>query len=223
MMISVLIATLLFVKISSVEISSVLEVAIPQGQQECFYQAVEDGETIVVEYMVTYSSGEFSKYDIDFKMFQPGGAPVVIEYRRENGHHRFAGGKLLNGAGDYKICFDNSFSFISSKTVYFIVDVKDESEEENQVVRSNEQPNENEFKANSMMFDVEMQLNTIKQKMLKASTLQNHMLIAHGKDMNLADQNVRRIDTTSLFLFVLFVLSGILQAYVIKEMFTIKI
>ena len=74
-----------------------------------------------------------------------------------------------------------------------------------------------------MMFDVEMQLNTIKQKMLKASTLQNHMLIAHGKDMNLADQNVRRIDTTSLFLFVLFVLSGILQAYVIKEMFTIKI
>ena len=65
MMISVLIATLLFVKISSVEISSVLEVAIPQGQQECFYQAVEDGETIVVEYMVTYSSGEFSKYDID--------------------------------------------------------------------------------------------------------------------------------------------------------------
>merc|ERR1711936_1246129 len=201
MMISVLIATLLFVKISSVEITSVLEVAISQGQQECFYQAVEDGETIVVEYMVTYSSGEFSKYDIDFKMFQPGGAPVVIEYRRENGHHRFAGGKLLNGAGDYKICFDNSFSFISSKTVYFIVDVKTESEEENKVVRSNDQPNENEFQANSM-----------KQKMLKASTLQNHMLIAHGKDMNLADQNVRRIDTTSLFLFVLFVLSGILQA-----------
>ena len=197
-----------------------LEVEISKGQQECFFQAVEVGETITVDYMVSSSTGEFSKFDIDFKMMQPGGAPVVMEYRKEEGHHRFAGGKLPQGTGDYKICFDNSFSFISSKTVHFFVEIEKEA---NVVTVNNpvEQDQEDEFQDKAD--DVEMQLYTIKQKILKASNLQAHMLIAHGKDINLADLKIRRIDNTSLVMVVLFILSFILQAYVIKEMFTIKV
>ena len=197
-----------------------LEVEITKGQQECFFQTVEVDETLTVDYMVTSSTGEFSKFDIDFKMTQPGGAPVVMEYRKEEGHHRFAGGKLPQGTGDYKICFDNSFSFISSKTVHFFVEI----EKEANVVTMNtpvDQVQEDEFQDKAD--EVEMQLYTIKQKILKASNLQSHMLIAHAKDINLADLKIRRIDNTSLVMVVLFILSFILQAYVIKEMFTIKV
>ena len=197
-----------------------LEVEITKGQQECFFQTVEVDETLTIDYMVTSSTGEFSKFDIDFKMTQPGGAPVVMEYRKEEGHHRFAGGKLPQGTGDYKICFDNSFSFISSKTVHFFVEI----EKEANVVTMNtpvDQVQEDEFQDKAD--EVEMQLYTIKQKILKASNLQSHMLIAHAKDINLADLKIRRIDNTSLVMVVLFILSFILQAYVIKEMFTIKV
>ena len=197
-----------------------LEVEISKGQQECFFQAVEKGETITVDYMVTATTGEFSKFDIDFRMTQPGGAPVVIEYRKEEGHHRFAGGKLPHGTGDYKICFDNSFSFISSKTVHFFVDIENEAV----VLTVNDQVDQiREAEFQDKADDVEMQLYTIKQKILKASNLQSHMIIAHGKDMNLADLNIRRIDNTSLFMVVLFILSFILQAYMIKDMFSIKV
>ncbi len=197
-----------------------LEVEITKGQQECFFQTVEVDETLTVDYMVTSSTGEFSKFDIDFKMTQPGGAPVVMEYRKEEGHHRFAGGKLPQGTGDYKICFDNSFSFISSKTVHFFVEIEKEA---NVVTMNNpvDQVQEDEFQDKAD--EVEMQLYTIKQKILKASNLQSHMLIAHAKDINLADLKIRRIDNTSLVMVVLFILSFILQAYVIKEMFTIKV
>lgn len=197
-----------------------LEVEITKGQQECFFQTVEVDETLTVDYMVTSSTGEFSKFDIDFKMTQPGGAPVVMEYRKEEGHHRFAGGKLPQGTGDYKICFDNSFSFISSKTVHFFVEIEKEA---NVVTMNNpvDQVQEDEFQDKAD--EVEMQLYAIKQKILKASNLQSHMLIAHAKDINLADLKIRRIDNTSLVMVVLFILSFILQAYVIKEMFTIKV
>ena len=197
-----------------------LEVEITKGQQECFFQTVEIDETLTVDYMVTSSTGEFSKFDIDFKMTQPGGAPVVMEYRKEEGHHRFAGGKLPQGTGDYKICFDNSFSFISSKTVHFFVEIEKEA---NVVTMNNpdDQVQEDEFQDKAD--EVEMQLYAIKQKILKASNLQSHMLIAHAKDINLADLKIRRIDNTSLVMVVLFILSFILQAYVIKEMFTIKV
>ena len=197
-----------------------LELEITKGQQECFFQTVEVDETLTVDYMVTSSTGEFSKFDIDFKMTQPGGAPVVMEYRKEEGHHRFAGGKLPQGTGDYKICFDNSFSFISSKTVHFFVEIEKEA---NVVTMNNpvDQVQEDEFQDKAD--EVEMQLYTIKQKILKASNLQSHMLIAHAKDINLADLKIRRIDNTSLVMVVLFILSFILQAYVIKEMFTIKV
>ena len=197
-----------------------LEVEITKGQQECFFQTVEVDETLTVDYMVTSSTGEFSKFDIDFKMTQPGGAPVVMEYRKEEGHHRFAGGKLPQGTGDYKICFDNSFSFISSKTVHFFVEIEKEA---NVVTMNNpvDQVQEDEFQDKAD--EVEMQLYTIKQKILKASNLQSHMLIAHAKYINLADLKIRRIDNTSLVMVVLFILSFILQAYVIKEMFTIKV
>ena len=215
MMMIVLLVTALFLSVTG------LEVEISKGQQECFFQTVEVDETLTVDYMVTSSTGEFSKFDIDFKLMQPGGAPVVMEYRKEEGNHRFAGGKLPQGTGDYKICFDNSFSFISSKTVHFFVDI----EKEANVVTMNNPSNQvqEDIKFQEKADEVEMQLYTIKQKILKASNLQSHMLIAHAKDINLADLKIRRIDNTSLVMVVLFILSFILQAYVIKEMFTIKV
>ena len=216
MMKNCLLVAAFFLAVSGVEIE------IPNGQQECFFQAVEEGETIIVDYMVVISTGEFSKFDIDFKMTQPGGAPVVMEYRKEEGHHSYAGGKLPHGTGDYKICFDNSFSFVSSKTVSFTVEIEEDRNVE--IMKNLEKVEENDdFQFTVKAFDVENRLYMIKQKILKASNLQSHMLISHGKDINLADRNIRRIDNTSLVMVVLVILSFFLQAYFIKEMFTLKV
>ena len=206
-----------------VELKQFLTVQVGAGQEECYYQPVGVGETITVDYQVIDTTGEYAKLDIDFRLSQPDGSPVVIEYRRSESRNSFAGGKLQTG--DYKFCFDNKFSLLSAKLVYF--DVRVENEESGSLPRylqpSQDYPIQSLEEYQMTAEEVGMQLYNIKQKVLKASSLQSHMLITHGKDRNLADRNIRRIDNMSLVLVVLIIMAGVLQAYMIKQMFTIKV
>merc|ERR1712126_96057 len=204
--------------------AQVMTVEVGAGQEECYFQPLDDGETLIVDYQVIDTSGEFARLDIDFKLMQPNGSPVVVEYRKNENTHEYAGGKLLNGAGtgDYKICFDNRFSRFSSKVIYFTVEIVNEHTREiENVFNEAEQFNLQEYQMTAE--EVVMQLYNIKQKVVKASNLQTYMLISHGKDISLVDRNIRRIDNMSLVLVVLIVMTGILQAYMIKQMFNIKI
>ena len=204
--------------------AQVMTVEIGAGKEECYFQPLDVGETLIVDYQVIDTSGEYAKLDIDFKLTQPNGRPVVIEYRRGENTHEYAGGKLPNGIGigDYKICFDNKFSVYSLKVIYFTVEiVNDETKEVEMVFNDVEHFNLEQYQMTAE--EVGMQLYNINQKVRKASNLQTHMLISHSKDVNMVDRNIRRIDSMSLVLVVLIVLAGVLQAYLIKQMFNIKI
>ena len=197
-----------------------LSVQIEPGKEECYHQTLEVGDTIMVEYQVLDSTGQYSRLDIDFRLMQPDGLPVVIEYRRSENSHEFAGGKLKTG--DYKFCFDNKFSLFSTKLVYFDVEVMNEDKD------ADPEPSQDNLglgleEYQTAADQIWMQIYYMKQKMLKASNLQTHMTISHGKDMNLVDRNIRRIDNTSVVLVVLIVMAGYLQAYMIKQMFTVKL
>ena len=69
--------------------AQVMTVEVGAGQEECYFQPLDVGETLIVDYQVIDTSGEYAKLDIDFKLTQPNGSPVVIEYRRnENNETR---------------------------------------------------------------------------------------------------------------------------------------
>lgn len=216
-----------FFEICCSQSDQILTVEIGAGQEECYYQPLDVGDTIVVNYQVIDTGGVNARLDIDFRMIKPDGVPVIIEYRRSEESHSFAGGKLMTG--DYKFCFDNKFSVLSSKVVYFDVSVENEesgslqsyvqASQDNPALDSSSTLEEYQMTAD----EVAWQLYNIKQKVLKASNLQTHMVITHGKDKNLADRNIRRIDNTSLVLVVLIIMAGLLQAAMIKNMFTIKV
>merc|ERR1712055_813553 len=101
-----------------------LTVEVQAGGEECYYQYLALGETITVDYTVLDTSGEMARLDIDFKVMMPTGEPVIIKHRKEEGSHSFQGGKIR--VGDYKICFSNQFSVLSSKLVLFYVNVEKE-------------------------------------------------------------------------------------------------
>ena len=75
-----------------------LEVEVGRGQELCYHQPVARGETLTVQYEVAAASGHTANTDIDFRLARPGGEAVVVEYRRQAGHHEFAGGLLADGA-----------------------------------------------------------------------------------------------------------------------------
>ena len=134
---------------------------------------------------------------------------MVIKHRQEEGSHTFPGGKIR--VGDYKICFDNKFSVLSSKLVLFSVSV--DKEEENSGLRAKE---------TKVQDEISQQLHNIRQKVISAAGLQYKMLVWHGKDRSLADRKVRRVDSLSFVMITLIILASLLQAFMVKKLFHIK-
>uniref|UniRef100_A0A8C9ZNN9 Transmembrane p24 trafficking protein 1a n=1 Tax=Sander lucioperca TaxID=283035 RepID=A0A8C9ZNN9_SANLU len=70
-------------------------------------------------YMVIAGSG----LDVGFALISPSGYRLVSDFRRSDGIHMVD----LTEGGDYRLCFDNSFSKLSEKMVFFEVIINGQS------------------------------------------------------------------------------------------------
>ncbi|XP_046940533.1 transmembrane emp24 domain-containing protein 5 isoform X2 [Lynx rufus] len=83
---------------------------LPAGQKECFYQPMPLKASLEIEYQVLDGAG----LDIDFHLASPQGRTLVFEQRKSDGVHT-----IETEDGDYMFCFDNTFSTISEKVIFF--------------------------------------------------------------------------------------------------------
>ena len=191
-------------------------IEITAGTEECFYNKVEEGQTITVEYGVLSAGGQYAKLDINFRMVDPRGIPLVAEFRKRGGSHSFD-----NIIGDYKICFDNKFSVTSSKVVYFEVTVGKDDEiydDLARVFRDGEQFGvEDKFEDNVQ--EIEEKLKKIKQDIIKSEHHQKQIQRNLIKDKGMAENNISRVDTMSMVLVVFMVITGVVQVVVVKRFF----
>ncbi|XP_029015954.1 transmembrane emp24 domain-containing protein 1a [Betta splendens] len=92
---------------------------LPAGGTECFYQAAARDDSMEVEYQVIAGSG----LDVSFALMSPSGYRVSSDSRRSDGIHMVD----PTEDGDYRLCFDNSFSKLSEKMVFFEVLINSQS------------------------------------------------------------------------------------------------
>ncbi|XP_036056045.1 transmembrane emp24 domain-containing protein 5 isoform X2 [Onychomys torridus] len=83
---------------------------LPAGHKECFYQPMPLKASLEIEYQVLDGAG----LDIDFHLASPEGRTLVFEQRKTDGVHT-----VETEVGDYMFCFDNTFSTISEKVIFF--------------------------------------------------------------------------------------------------------
>ena len=88
-----------------------LTILIPANQRECFHQVLEAGKTIEIEYEVL-AGGDI---DINYWFYSPSNRVLQSDFKKRDGHQTLK----LEEAGEYRFCFDNSFSRFSQKQVYF--------------------------------------------------------------------------------------------------------
>lgn len=98
-----------------------MTISIEAGTQDCFYQSAKIGETIDIEYQVI--DGGHGDLDTSFELAEPGGRIVYADFKKSDNIHRH---KVLV-AGDYRFCFDNTFSRINKKTVFFELIIENEN------------------------------------------------------------------------------------------------
>merc|ERR1719318_908298 len=203
---------LTIVSVSSEEHYHTIEVG--AGTEECFYTTVEAGQTMEVEYAVLSAGGQYAKLDINFRLVDPRGIPLVAEFKRRAGSHSHS-----NIVGDYKFCFDNKFSVTSPKVVYFEVTLERDGENYDdlaRVFRDGEKFGvEDEYEDN--VKGIEDKLKKIKGDVAKSEHHQKQIHRNLIVDRGMADNNIKRVDTMSFMLVVFMVVTCIAQVVIVKR------
>ncbi|XP_045456750.1 transmembrane emp24 domain-containing protein 5-like [Melitaea cinxia] len=187
---------------------------IQAGKMDCFYQKVSLNEMIDVEYQVIDAS--HGELDISFQLTDPVGRMIVTDYKKpENGHRHKA---LLEG--DYRFCFDNTFSTFSEKTVFF--DLMMESEDSNEKDYEDDREMELGNDAETYLMrvsDISDSVARIRDNVSAARRLQEFLSAHEARDRNLAEDMCSRVLSRSLLQITVMLVVGITQVYFLKSLF----
>ncbi|GAB5575267.1 transmembrane emp24 domain-containing protein 5 isoform X1 [Prionailurus iriomotensis] len=214
---------------------------LPAGQKECFYQPMPLKASLEIEYQVLDGAG----LDIDFHLASPQGRTLVFEQRKSDGVHTEAWkksiwnnpslllktkltlelsqlkGRIETEDGDYMFCFDNTFSTISEKVIFFEL-ILDNMGEQVQ-----EQEDWKKYITGTDMLDMKLEdilesINSIKARLSKSGHIQTLLRAFEARDRNIQESNFDRVNFWSMVNLVVMVVVSAIQVYMLKSLFEDK-
>lgn len=207
----------IIVAIHSVKcLQSEFNILIEAGRRECFFQKLERDMNIETDYQVI-SGGDL---DVSYWITSPTNRIIFTELRKQGGQAHFR----TEESGEFKFCFDNSFSRFAHKQVFFFF-------------TTNDQYVDPSFPAASMydlpqhldkdqLGELENKLETFRQSFTKvvqnlekAQRIQNLFKAYEIIDRNLMENNFERINFWSLINIVLMIGVGVIQVIMIRSLF----
>ncbi|XP_073478704.1 transmembrane emp24 domain-containing protein 1 isoform X1 [Aquarana catesbeiana] len=191
---------------------SELTFLLPAGRQECFYQTALYNGSMEVEYQVIGGAG----LDVDFSVTTPSGILLIMERRRSDGVHTVE----PTEAGDYMICFDNSFSTISEKLVFFeIIFDSQQGDDEPDSWADLVEPDE---LLDIKMEDIKESIESMRARLERSMQMQTVLRAFEARDRNLQESNIDRVNFWSAVNVGVLVTVAFLQVYMLKSLFNDK-
>lgn len=204
----ILLALLAFTSATSATFSqpsdSEFTFVLPPGREECFYQSADHNNSMELEYQVIGGAG----MDVNFNVFGPNGGNLISESRRSDGVHTIE--PTMNG--DYKICFDNSFSTISEKLIFFEVIFDDAQEDWSEIVQPEEL-------LDIKIDDIKEAIGNMNHKLSKSVQIQAILRAYEARDRNLLEGNLGRVNFWSAFNLAVMLVVSFVQVYMLKSLF----
>ncbi|XP_069863786.1 transmembrane emp24 domain-containing protein 5 [Dipodomys merriami] len=184
---------------------------LPAGHKECFYQPMPLKASLEIEYQVLDGAG----LDIDFHLASPEGKTLVFEQRKTDGVHT-----IETEVGDYMFCFDNTFSTISEKVIFFelILDNMGEQAPEEDWKKYITGTDMLEMK----LEDILESINSIKSRLSKSGHIQTLLRAFEARDRNIQESNFDRVNFWSIVNLVVMVAVSAIQVYMLKSLFEDK-
>lgn len=192
-----------------------MTVHIDAGKKECYFHPVKSGETIDIEYQVI--DGGHGDLDISFTLSDPIGLIIVSDFKKPENIHRHD----VQKEGDYRFCFDNTFSTFNRKTVFFELIVEKEGEQNlgddqwNDVFEGLTPEEFYEMKVQDIMDYI----GRIRMQMTKARQIQDMLRSHEARDRNLAETNFIKVNTWSMFQICAMISVGLLQVFLVRSIF----
>ncbi|XP_008275651.1 transmembrane emp24 domain-containing protein 5 [Stegastes partitus] len=183
---------------------------LPPGRKECFYQTMKKDASLEIEYQVLDGAG----LDVDFYIASPSGQVLFSDYRKSDGVHT-----VETEDGDYMFCFDNTFSSVSEKIIFFelILDNMD-----------TEDPNDwKEYVHGTDMLDMKLEdimdtINNVKARLGKSVQIQTVLRAFEARDRNLQESNFDRVNFWSVINLIVMMLVSAVQVYLVRSLFEDK-
>ncbi|KAJ8373211.1 hypothetical protein AAFF_G00270440 [Aldrovandia affinis] len=186
---------------------------LPPGRIECFYQTTTKNGTMEVEYQVIGGAG----MDVDFTIFSPQGHQLSSDFRRSDGIHTVE----PTEDGDYRICFDNSFSRVSEKMVFFEVileghagDAGGDDEWASMV--------EPESMLGYKLEDIKESVESVHVRLERSRQMQTVLRAFEARDRNLLEDNLWRVSFWSCLSLLVMLGVAVTQVYTVRSLFNDK-
>ncbi|XP_048051128.1 transmembrane emp24 domain-containing protein 1b [Megalobrama amblycephala] len=186
---------------------------LPAASKECFYQSAIQNGSIEIEYQVIAGAG----MDVDFSIVSPQGIYLVSEFRRSDGVHMVEPSE----AGDYQICFDNTFSRFSEKMVFFEVILDNPSNDaggDDEWAGLGEPENLLEYKLD----DIKESMETVHRRLERSRQMQTVLRAFEARDRNLLEDNLWRVSFWSCVNMLVMLSVGLTQVYTLRRLFDDK-
>lgn len=214
---------ILFTLIGLITLASVhaydreMTIHIEAGKKDCFFHTVKNGEIIDIEYQVI--DGGAGELDISFSLSDPIGLIIVSDFKKPENIHRH----YVTKEGDYRLCFDNTFSMFSRKTIFFELIVEKDGEQ-NSSDEEWSQPETLEGLTPEELYDMKVQdimdyIGRIRAHMTKARQIQDMLRSHEARDRNLAEANFIKVNAWSMFQMFTMIAVGLLQVFLVRSIF----
>ncbi|XP_029474166.1 transmembrane emp24 domain-containing protein 5 [Rhinatrema bivittatum] len=180
------------------------------GHKECFYQPVRKDASLEIEYQVLDGAG----LDINFHLVSPKDEILIYEERRSDGVHT-----VETEDGDYMFCFDNTFSTISEKVIFFELILDHIGEDEQEDWR--------QYLTGTDILDIKLEdiletVNSVKARLSKSVQIQTLLKAFEARDRNIQEINYERVNFWSAVNLVVMVVVSAGQVYMLRSLFEDK-
>lgn len=212
-----------------------MTISIEAGNQDCFFQNAKIGEVIDVEYQVI--DGGHGDLDTSFELSEPGGRILYADFKKSDNIHRHK----VEVEGDYRFCFDNSFSLFNKKTVFFELIIENEDTPQDDDEWNNDAlegltPEEfYDMKVKRLKYirpfltkkkfyifkveDIQSVIGRVHAHLSKARQAQDLLKSFEARDRNIAEENYFRVNVWSVFQIFLMLVVGSLQVMMVRSLF----
>ncbi|XP_037333506.2 transmembrane emp24 domain-containing protein 1a isoform X2 [Pungitius pungitius] len=185
-----------------------LTLLLPAGSTDCFHQTTAKNDSIKVKYQVTGGSG----LDVGFVLVSPGGHRLVSDFRSSEGSHTVD----PTDDGDYRMCFDNSFSKISAKMVFFEVMVNRPSSSAHGGQNDVALP---ESLVDYKLEDIRVRLDTVHRHLEESRQVLTALRTREARDRHLLEDNLWRVSFWSCLNVLVLLVVAVTQIYTLRRLF----
>lgn len=191
-------------------------ISVDPRKEDCYFQSAKKGETIDIEYQVI--DGGHGDLDITFHLADPTGRILIADFKKSENNHR--ADAVMDG--DYKFCFDNTFSSYNTKTIFFELIIENEDDDQwgnGDIDLQGIRPEEvYELKVE----DIQEIINSVRNQLTKAQQLQALLKSTEARDRNVAEENYFKVNTYSMFQIGIMIIVGIIQVIMVRSLFDDK-